>query len=43
MEVVTQSTRQPGLNLEILVGGVVVRHQMNVEPGRDVAVEVNEK
>ena len=43
MDVVARPARQPGLNLGMLVGAVVVRHQMDVEPGRDTAVEVTKK
>src|ERR1700682_6844292 len=37
MDVVARPARQPGLNLGMLVGAVVVPHQMDVEPGRAAA------
>jgi len=43
VDVVARPARQPGLNLRMLVRAVVVRHQMDVEPGRDTAVEVIKK
>ena len=43
MEVVARPPRQPRLKLGMLVGGVVVRHQVEVEPGRDAAVQVIKK
>src|SRR6202140_2486432 len=43
MDVVARPARQPSLNLGMLVGAVVVRHQMDVEPGRNAAVEVIKK
>src|SRR6202047_251187 len=42
MDVVARP-RQPSLNLGMLVGAVVARHQMDVEPGRNAAVEVIKK
>ena len=43
VDVVARPTRQPGLNLGMLVGAVVIRHQVDVEPGRDAAVKMIEK
>ncbi len=43
MDVVARPARQPGLNLGMLVGTVVVRDQVDVEPRRDAAVEVIKK
>src|ERR1700677_98415 len=43
MKVVARTARQPGSHPGMLVGGVVVRDQMDLEVGRDVAVEVLEK
>jgi hypothetical protein len=43
VEVVARPARQPGLNLGMLVGTVVVRDQMEVDPGRDAAVKVVKK
>ena len=43
MEVVARLARQPGLNLGMLVRAVVVRDQMDIEPGWDAAVEVIKK
>jgi hypothetical protein len=43
VDVIARSARQPGLNLGMLVGAVVVRDQMDSEPRRDAAVEVIKK
>src|ERR1700720_4323162 len=40
VEVVARPPRQPGLDLGMLVGAVVVRDQMDVDSRRDAAVEV---
>jgi len=43
VDVVARPARRPGLNLGILVSAVVVRRGMDVEPGRNTAVEVVKK
>jgi hypothetical protein len=39
-DMVARPERQPRLNLRMLVSAVVIRHQMDIDPGRDTAVEV---
>ena len=43
VKVVAGMAGQPGFDLGMFVGGVVVHDQMDVEFGRDVAVEMLEK
>ena len=40
---ITRTARQPGFDLGVFMGGIVVQHQMEVEVGGDVAVQVAEK
>ncbi len=43
MQVIAGMTGQPGFNLGMFVGGVVVHHQVHIDVGQDVAVQVLEK
>ena len=43
VDVVARMAGEPGFDLRMLVGGVVVGDQMDVEIGRDVAVEMIKK
>src|SRR6516165_12184696 len=40
---ITRMTSEPGLDLGMFVGAVVVRDQMNLKPRRDAGVEMFEK
>ncbi len=43
VQVIAGMTGQPGFNVGMFVGGVVVHHQVHIEVGQDVAVQVLEK
>ena len=43
VDMVARPCSQPGSDFEVLVGGVIVADQMNLQVGRDVAIYVAEK